>query len=230
MALTVLVFGLVSFVLGSIPFGFLVGRKHGVDVTKSGSGNIGATNVLRVLGKAPAALVILLDISKGVFPVMLTRTWLSQEHSAQNALVGASMVGFMAVAGHVFSPFLKFQGGKGVATGLGVVFASCPIAALCCLGAFTIVMLTTRIVSLGSMLGCVTAIVTLFVTKQPLVMCVVLAAMGALIIYRHSSNIRRLLRGQEPRISSGSKHGNVVQDAQALVEEADHGVRRTSHI
>jgi acyl phosphate:glycerol-3-phosphate acyltransferase len=192
-----LVMVLAAFLLGAIPWGYIAGRiGGGIDLRQIGSGGTGATNVLRTLGKPASAAVLLLDIAKGVLPVLV-----AQYLGLPPWWVAATAVA--AVAGHCWSPFIGFSGGKGMATGAGAIIALMP-QALAILPVFAIVVWVTRYVSLGSMVA--SAVATL--------LAVVLAASGRLdwayavstcaiagiIIFRHRGNFDRLRNGTERRL------------------------------
>ncbi len=178
--------------VGSIPFGLLLTRAAGLgDIRQVGSGNIGATNVLRTGNKALAALVLMLDAAKGVGAVLLA-AWLL-------AWPFAPLAGLGAVAGHCFTPWLGFRGGKGVATGFGMVLAlawpaGLGTALVWLLGAFA-----TRISSAGALLACAAAPLLVWAAAGASPARATLAAVF-LIVFRHETNIRRLLAGTEPRI------------------------------
>jgi len=182
-----------AYVLGAVPFGVLIARAHGVDLTAIGSGNIGATNVKRALGLGWATLVFLLDMLKGFGPVMLARSVDEREWIWY-------LVGIAAVAGHCASPFLRFRGGKGVATSLGMVFAGSPIVAGSAFGVFVILLAITRFVSLSSVVGVGSAILVAALLRDW-----VYVGIGTLlfmfVLYTHRGNIRRLLSGTESRFS-----------------------------
>lgn len=191
-----------SYFLGSIPFGYILVRLfRGEDVRESGSGNVGATNVARsspLLGLA----TLVLDAIKGLFAVLFTRAVFPADRSL---LIVAAL---FAILGHVFSVWLRFRGGKGVATGLGSFALLAPRGMLVMVGVFALVTLITRRVSLGS----ITAVALLPVLawwldgyrSEPLSL-VIMAAASIVIIVRHSKNLRRLLNGSEPRVSFGRK-------------------------
>ncbi|MEO2083751.1 MAG: glycerol-3-phosphate 1-O-acyltransferase PlsY [Desulfurobacteriaceae bacterium] len=182
-----------SFLLGSIPFGYVVGRLQGVDVRKHGSGNIGATNVSRVLGKKWGAFVLILDSLKGAIPV-LTCKLLGFPEELQ------IFSGLSAVLGHCFSPFLKFRGGKGVATGLGAFLIISPQVTLVSLVVFLIVFFLTRYVSLSSITAALSYPVAFKLIERPsdLSSLLVLVTAG-IIVAKHHANIIRLLRGEEKK-------------------------------
>lgn len=186
-----------SFFLGAIPWGYIAGKVGGgVDLRTVGSGSTGATNVLRTVGARASAAVFLLDFLKGLLPVLIART-LGFEPEWQAAAAVA------AVAGHCWSPFIQFKGGKGVATGAGAVFALFPEAVV----VVPVVLLTiwlTRLVSLGSLLAVFLAtVIAIFAAMTGHVewsIPLATAAIGAIIVYRHRDNIDRLRRGRERRL------------------------------
>jgi glycerol-3-phosphate acyltransferase PlsY len=182
-----------AYLAGSIPFGVLVARAKGVDLRKIGSGNIGATNVARALGKGWAVAVLLADAAKGFFPVWLGR-WLGLPAAA------LALAGLSAIAGHMFTLFLRGRGGKGVATSLGVALALSPVAALLGFGVYVLLFAATRLSSLGSLLGVWTFSLFFIFHDAPPAPLVGLAIAGAaLVTLRHRQNIGRLLRGEEKR-------------------------------
>ncbi|MBP6865637.1 MAG: glycerol-3-phosphate 1-O-acyltransferase PlsY [Candidatus Didemnitutus sp.] len=194
---------LAGYLLGALPFGYIVARAHGVDIFKEGSGNPGATNVKRVLGekfgakgKRAGNFVFVLDALKGAvatgWPLL---PWIDTPHQDVLALIGV----VAAVLGHSFSVFTRFKGGKGVATAAGGLVVLIPVA--CLIGAVTWVLtfFTTRYVSLGSILGAVVVIVSVWLLPYSVAVAVVATVLAAVVILRHHSNIRRLLAGTEPR-------------------------------
>jgi glycerol-3-phosphate acyltransferase PlsY len=185
---------LLSYLAGSIPFGLLVTRALGLgDVRKIGSGNIGATNVLRTGNKAAAAATLILDAAKGAVPVLLARAYLD-EPAAQIAGLGAFL-------GHLFPVWLKFQGGKGVATFLGVVLAlAWPVGLIAC-ATWLLVAATARISSLSALVAAAMTPVWLWVLG-PREAAWLGAVLAALVLIRHHANIRRMIAGTEPRIGS----------------------------
>lgn len=194
-----------GFVLGSIPFGYWAGRLRGIDIRQHGSGNIGATNVIRVLGKGIGIPVFILDILKGLLPTLIP-CWLLHELEPGSGWVSATAVasGLAAVLGHMFTPWLRFKGGKGVATAAGVLAGTAPAAMLAGLVVWLALFFTTRFVSLASMAAAVTvpAAMSVLMARQHRWDPVLLAfgiLVAVLVIVRHRSNIRRLLAGTENR-------------------------------
>jgi acyl phosphate:glycerol-3-phosphate acyltransferase len=185
-----------AYLIGSIPFGLIVTRLAGAgDLRAIGSGNIGATNVLRTGSKGLAIATLVLDALKGAVPV-----WLAGRYFGPDMAVVA---GLGAVVGHCFPVWLKFRGGKGVATALGVVLVLVPLAALIGLALFVAITAITRYVSLGSILGAASTCVVAYLLGhvQAAELFVVLAA---LITAKHAGNIRRLLTGSESKLGAGS--------------------------
>ncbi len=185
---------LAAFLAGSIPFGLLLCRLRGVDIRAVGSGNIGATNVARALGKRFALVVLLLDMGKGLGPVLAARLLLPADALGERAVAAAMLA---AVLGHTFTPFLRFRGGKGVATGLGVFLAVSPVAGAVGLGLYVGLYAALRISSLGSLVGTLAAVVALFLTATPRPQAFAGVAIAAVIVAKHHENIRRLLRREE---------------------------------
>lgn len=188
---------LAAYVAGSVPFGWLAGRLRGVDVRRVGSGNIGATNVARAAGKPLGALVLLLDVAKGLGPTLAAGLVLAA-HPQRDAWVAAVMLA--AVLGHVFSLFLLLSGGKGVATALGVILAICPLAGGVGVGFYGLLYVVTRISSVGSLAGTIAATVSVALCGSPPPQIAAAVAITLLIVARHHANLRRLLRGEERRV------------------------------
>ena len=212
---------LAGYLCGAIPFGLLVGRAKGVDVRAHGSRNIGATNVGRVLGRGYGVLVFVLDLLKGLGPVMLTGLWLSAGTTNENAVLqGASgalcwvAVAAACIIGHMFPVYLKFKGGKGVATSLGVLLGIYPYFTGPGLIAFSLwIVLTgiTRYVSVGSMAAAVAFPIifalaarmqreTWGTIQQLWPMYAFAIVLATLVVYRHRGNLQRLLAGTESKI------------------------------
>jgi glycerol-3-phosphate acyltransferase PlsY len=182
-----------AYLLGSIPFGMVLARVKGVDLRKVGSGNIGATNVARAMGKGWAVLVLLADAAKGFAPV-----WAGQRWDLAPAAVAAA--GFAAIVGHMFTVFLRGRGGKGVATSLGVALALSPLSALIGFGVYVVLYVATRLSSLGSLSGVWTfALFFTFYTHPPRPFVILALGGAALVTIRHRQNIARLVHGQEKR-------------------------------
>jgi glycerol-3-phosphate acyltransferase PlsY len=184
-----------AYLIGSVPFSFLVARAFGVrDVRRVGSGNVGATNVLRSAGKAAGALALVLDVGKGAAATALAGLFAPDDA----ALPAAAAVA--AVVGHMFPVWLRFEGGKGVATGLGALAPLAPTAALGAIAAFVVVALATRFVSLGSVAGAVVLAVVAVGRRGPDPVAVAAVVSAALVVFRHRSNLRRILGGTESRV------------------------------
>ena len=190
-----------GYLIGGLPFGLWVGRAFGVgDVRAQGSGNIGAANLARSGGWRPGLLTLLLDAAKGFVPAAI----------AFELLGGNSMAyaGLGAFLGHCFSPYLGFQGGKGIATAFGVFLAWDPINALICLGVWLIVAAISRRASVAS-LATIAAAVAAFFFRDVYGVLWALPIMGAVAVWRHSGNIERLLNGTEPRIALKKSAGKT---------------------
>lgn len=183
-----------AFLLGSIPFGLVIGRLfYGTDIRKSGSGNIGAMNALRTLGKGGAAAVLLLDAAKGVVPAVLVMQLLHDTHLA-------AVVAGCAVLGHCFSPWLRFHGGKGVATAFGAIFALSWPAGVACIAAWLVGAFATTYSSVGSMLGNLAAPFALWYFTRDLWLTGFGAFAAVFILYTHRENIGRIVQGRESGI------------------------------
>ncbi len=193
---------LVGYFLGAIPFGFLAGRWKGVDLRREGSGNIGATNAIRILGKPVGISVLALDALKGYVACVLG-PWLAVQiggASVGNAAVLPLVSGFTAVLGHNYTCFLRFKGGKGIATSAGVLLALTPGGLGIALGTFLILTWITRIVSVGSIAAAAILPVGTWLTGGRGWLFGVTLLMGVLAIYKHRANIQRLIAGTEPRL------------------------------
>ncbi len=183
-------FIIISYLIGSIPFGLLLGKSAGIDVRKGGSGNIGATNVSRLVGKKIGALTLLFDAAKGLVPMLVTAN-LGVE------LPTVMLCGAAAFSGHLFPLYLRFQGGKGVATALGVFLYLSPMALFICAAGFFLAVSVSGYVSVGSLLASGLMPVVIF-WKQGTGSHFYLALFVSFLIwFKHSSNIVRLLKGQE---------------------------------
>lgn len=201
----------IAYLLGSIPFGLIVGKTKGVDPRTAGSGNIGATNVGRLLGRQYFWIVFLLDLVKGLIPIAIGSWLLHQGNITPATLIAWLCIGAGSIVGHMFSLFLGFKGGKGVATGAGVALGAFPyytLPAIIGLSLFALIFKITRIVSLSSILAAGSLPITfvliglargwkVFGTLSPLT--IFITVLASLIIYRHRANIARLRAGTEPR-------------------------------
>ena len=202
-----------SYVLGSIPFGLLLSRTQGVDIRSKGSGNIGATNVFRMVGKKWGLLCFLLDFLKGlvsawIFPIILLSPETLQTNPNLPLLAGAS-----AILGHNFPVWLKFKGGKGIATSAGVIVAVAPWCILAAAIVWGLSMAVSRIVSLSSILAAITiAVSTWFLPPANPVIDGILTALGLIAIYRHRTNIQRLLKGEEHRFGKKGQQKNPPEN------------------
>ena len=201
-----------AYLLGSIPTGFLLGKwLKGIDIRQYGSGSTGATNVLRILGKKAAIGVLLIDLVKGVLSVLLVRAFFSvmiaisglEPTSTWQSWI-EPLAGLMALIGHSRSIWINFTGGKSAASGLGVVLALAWPVGLGAMGVFSLVLASTRIVSLGSILAALSVVGLMVITGQPLPYLLFAVAGSSYVILRHRANIQRLVAGQEPRIGQTS--------------------------
>ena len=185
-----------AYVIGSIPVGYLLAKHfYGIDIRQHGSGNPGATNVWRVLGRQPGIITLALDILKGAVPVLLCRL------VVPNELGTAVYSGMAAIAGHNWILFLRGSGGKGVATSAGVFLCLMPIQSLIAIGTFLIVFRVTRHVSSGSMAGAVTLVLMTFVIRTPIFFRLVAFIASIMILVKHVPNMKRLAIGEEPKVN-----------------------------
>lgn len=204
-----------AYLLGSIPTGYLAGKLlKGIDIREHGSKSVGATNVLRTLGKWPALIVFLIDVLKGVAAIVFVRTLVSVNDVSEGDLIPATtdvgewmpwavcLAGLIVLVGHSRSIWLNFAGGKSVATGLGVLLAISPLVGLGALSVFAAVLAVFRMVSLGSILASATAIILICSIEQPMAYRLLVIAGGIYVIVRHRANIQRLLQGTEPRLGN----------------------------
>ena len=185
-----------SFLAGSIPFGLIVGRLFfGTDIRSAGSGNIGAANALRTYGRAGGAAVLVLDALKGFVPALGAALWFGPRIAALSALA--------AVLGHVFSPWLRFRGGKGVATYLGALLAVFPLAAAAFALVWLVVALRSRFASLSSLTATLVSAAVVTIRLSDVVVTAAYAAAVATIFWAHRANVSRLRAGREVRLSFG---------------------------
>jgi glycerol-3-phosphate acyltransferase PlsY len=208
-SLALLTIPLGAYLLGSIPFGLLFTQLFGAgDVRKSGSGNIGATNVARVAGPVPALLTLLFDFAKGAVPV-----WLAGRVSAESA-VWMATAAIAALVGHCFPIWLKFRGGKGVATSAGAFLVLCPPALLGSVILFLIVLFFWRYVSLASISAAAAMPLLIYLLwaphhAPPMVITFGALAAAVIIVYKHDANIQRLAQGEEPKFSLSKKRDSA---------------------
>lgn len=184
---------LLAYLLGAVPFALLIGRAYGLDIRAHGSGNVGATNVTRVLGRVPGGLCLLLDAGKGCLPVIAARMlgW---------PLELAVLLALAALLGHGKSIFLGFKGGKSVATGAGAMLALAPISGLGALVVWGVVLGLTRVVSLASIAAAASLPIWLATLGAPRPALAFGTCAAIFIIWRHRTNLERLLKGTEPRV------------------------------
>jgi len=184
---------LIAFLMGSIPVGLIVAKIKGVDLRKVGSGNIGATNVLRAIGKGPALITLAGDLLKGFIPVIIGGYILEDS-------LGTGMIGLSAILGHDFSIFLRFRGGKGVATSLGVLLAFSPVVAVLTIIIWIIIVFMTRYSSLGAIVSFLLLPLNIYVFDYSYNKFVVSIFITLLLLFKHRGNLERLYKGREPRI------------------------------
>jgi glycerol-3-phosphate acyltransferase PlsY len=182
-----------AYLLGSIPFGYLIAKIWNIDIRRYGSGNIGATNVFRVLGVYPGSAVFVLDLLKGTLAIYLARLVTSNPWLIV-------LAGLAAVAGHMFSVFLKFKGGRGAATGLGILLGIAPDIFILAAAVAALLMFLTRYVSVASMITPLLITAAFYLLKRPLPYAAASGVIAVLIIIRHLPNIKRLYNKTEPKI------------------------------
>jgi glycerol-3-phosphate acyltransferase PlsY len=194
-----------GYLLGSIPTGYLAGRIAGVDIRKTGSGNIGATNVVRTLGKRYGYPVFAIDLLKGLTAVIFSTALARHlDLTPRWAQIFGITAGVCCVLGHSFTVWLKFKGGKGVATSIGVIFGLMPLAALIVLGVWIVTFELTRYVSVASMIAAAALPIAVILLSRHLqrdngVLVYFSVCLAAVIVLRHRTNLVRLIRGTEPR-------------------------------
>lgn len=204
----------IAFWVGALPFGYWVARLRGIDIRKVGSGNIGATNVFRTLGAKAGLTVLFLDAFKGWLPTFVVMR-LSEGDSFAGVLVGVS-----AIVGHLFSPFLGFKGGKGIATGLGALLALSPPLIGMILPVWFVVFLITRWVSLASIISAVLVpFASAYLGLSPYATAI-LSITAGVVVWKHRSNLRRILRGEEPKLTIGKRVPSLEQACVSLARQA----------
>jgi len=207
MMATYILMAVIAYAIGSVNFSVILSKKMaGFDVRERGSGNAGTTNMLRSVGKGPAALTLILDILKGVVAILIAKFIVGNIASEANTAILVQIAGFFAVVGHTFPVFFGFKGGKGVATSLGVLLVMNPLIGGICLVFALVVMALTRMVSLGSIMAAILfPVLTIFITDNYIAdgynYIFFGIAMAILVIFNHRSNIKRLYNGQENKLS-----------------------------
>jgi acyl phosphate:glycerol-3-phosphate acyltransferase len=201
--IVLVVFG---YLVGSVPWGLLLARRAGVDVRRAGSGNIGAANVARTVGARLGLLTLLADVAKGAVPVLAARVLVAGP-------VAPAAAGFAAFAGHLFPPALRFAGGKGVATALGVLLVLAPDAAAAALAVFALVFAASRRVSVASLAAAIAAPATAALLPHPTPTLLAALAMSSLVVLRHRENLARLRTGEEPRFDLPTKQAPPTERA-----------------
>ena len=200
-----------GYLFGSLPWAFILGKINGIDIREHGSGNVGATNVRRTLGKKWAILCFFLDFMKGFLPILILNI-LTSGKLIKEAPFGVVIIAAASVAGHMWPIFLKFKGGKGISTIAGILLAVAPLSLLVGGITWAVVFYSTRYVSLASIAGAVILPVSAFLfshfsigNKIPMPSLIMLTALALLAILRHKSNIQRLLNGTENRFIKKDK-------------------------
>lgn len=189
----IIILAIAAYILGSIPFGVVSAKTKGIDLTKTGSGNIGATNALRALGKGPAIITLLGDMLKGTAAVAIARLF------AIDPLY-EGIIGLVAILGHNFSLFLNFRGGKGVATSIGVLLIYSPLAAILTLAIWLLVVLLTRISSMGALVAFILLPINIILFDNKDIKLIVSILIAVLIFVKHIDNIKRIVKGTEKKI------------------------------
>lgn len=202
-----IVVAIVAYLLGSIPTGFLVGKARGIDIRAVGSGNIGAANTFRAIGRGAGIFVLVIDALKGFAAVEVCAVFLRCFGLADSgqAIDYRVVAGIFAVIGHNYTCWLNFKGGKGIATTAGVYLALAPWAVGLAVAAFIVAVLLTRYTSVGSMAGAIVLTVVIGLMQRNLALKVVTIGLCILAIIKHRANIRRLIAGTENRIEFGKR-------------------------
>jgi glycerol-3-phosphate acyltransferase PlsY len=192
-----------GYFLGGVPVGVIVAKAYGVNIFEVGSGNIGATNVSRILGWKAWAFVFVPDVLKGAIPALIAKSIVGTHVGPLDAQAAAFLAGLFAVLGHCFSPFLKFKGGKGVATALGAGLGAAPLVALSAFALFGVVLVSTRYMAMASVVGISATMLFGFVFQnQSMQMEPFYALLTVAVALKHKKNFVRLLKGTEPKFGS----------------------------
>ena len=208
-----IIFGIiVSYLIGSIPTAYVFGRLiKGIDIRKFGSGNVGATNAMRVLGRGPGILVLILDVLKGVIPTVFLADFTILKHPSVSCELLRIIFGFCCISGHNWTVFLRFKGGKGVATSLGVLLGlavkieGVKWVLLLAVSAWLVTFFVSRIISLSSLIAAVSLPLFTALLKQSRILIFFSLVIAVVAILRHKSNLKRILRKEEPRFSFKKK-------------------------
>lgn len=184
-----------AYLIGSIPTGYLLGKAYGIDVRQEGSGNIGATNLYRTVGRKVGIYTLIGDCLKGFLPVLVA-SYLGYQENIQ------ALIALAAFCGHVFSVFMRFKGGKGVATALGVFLALNPIAVLGALVAFVLCVVVWRYISLGSIVAAAVMPVMIYLRPHGTPLLIATALIAVIVILKHHANISRLVAGTESKFKA----------------------------
>ena len=200
--MTVVILTIIAYLFGAVPFGLLVAKMHGVDIRSKGSGNIGATNVLRVIGKGWGIFTLVLDALKGFIPAFIFPRLANLDGE------WGVLFGLAAIIGHTFPVYLKFKGGKGVATSAGMLIGVAPLAVGVGILFWIICMAIWRYVSLASIVASAAIAAMVWIVDKGMIVNMALTVLSALIIWLHRANIKRLLNGTESRFGK-KKEGNV---------------------
>jgi len=189
---------LISYLMGSIPFGLLLAKIiKGIDIREYGSGNIGTTNVSRIMGKKWGLIVFTLDSAKGLIPTLFSKIRYPQNYTL------LLITGIAAILGHIYSLFLNFKGGKGVATAFGVMLVLLPIPTLITLGVFAITFLLTGYVSLSSIIAAVSLPILTLIFNLNTSIAAMVSTLSCLVIYNHKENIKRIVNKEESKLFKG---------------------------
>ena len=201
------VFILAAYFIGAIPFGWIVGRMRGHDIRLEGSRNIGATNVFRCVGKKWGVLAFILDFLKGLLPTLAAVFYVEAHPDLAGGEYFAFVTGVMAVVGHMFTCFMKFKGGKGVATGFGLLMGIIPALAATAFGLFLLMVLISHYISVGSIIAAAFLGISVWFPIPALnpvppvaTICALVTVLTLFVIYKHKTNISRLISGTENRI------------------------------
>ncbi|MDH5719256.1 MAG: glycerol-3-phosphate 1-O-acyltransferase PlsY [Spirochaetia bacterium] len=196
----IIIYFIFAYLSGSFPAAYVIGRLKGIDIRKHGSGNVGATNTMRVLGKSWGSIVFIIDILKGFLPVFILSYIFKNSEVSYFFLLS---IGFMAVLGHIYPVWLKFSGGKGVATACGVLLAIIPFIVLISMGIFIVIVSLFKYVSLASIISALSLPVLFYIfedVNNDIRFFIFLIVVSIFVVYKHKSNIIRIIHGNENKI------------------------------